>query len=78
VERAKIMNQISPNINAIKSLDKLVFVCYIIGFYKDPEGAESNNDYFYISLAVLFFGLVIEKIAINWLTDRHGCDYFRL
>jgi len=54
-----------------------VFVCYIFGFYKDPEGEDSNNDYFYISMAILFFGLVIEKIAINWLTDRLGCDYFR-
>ena len=62
----------------IKSMDKIVFICYIFGLYKDPEGKESSNDYFYISLAVLFFGLVVEKLAINWLTDRHGCDYFRL
>lgn len=78
MELAKAGNMDAVKSDEIKYLDKIVFICYIIGVYKDPEGEDSANNYFYYSLAVLFFGLIIEKIAINWLTDRHGCDYFRL
>ena len=66
----------------VKGLDWYVFIAFMGGFYKDvaqhEDGSFSYQDYYYFPMALMFFGLIIEKQSINWLTNRHGCTYFKL
>jgi fatty acid desaturase len=66
----------------IDGLDWYIFIAFLGGFYKDVathvNGTPSYQDYYYFPMAAMFFGLIIEKQAINWLTNRHGCTYFKL
>lgn len=62
--------------SAKESLDTLTFWVFVAGIYKDNR--ESAEHYFYLTFLLLSFGLVCERQAINWLTNRSGCTYNRL
>jgi hypothetical protein len=61
---------------AIDALDTLTFWVFVSGIYKDQR-AEAE-DYFYLTFLLLTLGLVCERQAINWLTNRSGCTYNKL
>jgi len=55
-------------------IDNASFWLFFFGIFRD--GADSK--YFYVTFGLLIIGLVFERSAINWLTNRFGCTYFRL
>lgn len=59
-----------------ESLDTLTFWVFVAGIYKDSS--KSAENYFYLTFLLLGFGLVCERQAINWLTNRSGCTYNKL
>lgn len=63
-------------VSAKESLDTLTFWVFVAGIYKDNR--KSAENYFYLTFLLLSFGLVCERQAINWLTNRSGCTYNRL
>ena len=64
------------NINIIEQIDRATFYYYFAGIYKDPR--KDVQDYFYYGFLFIAIGLVIERQAINWLTNRKGCTFNRL
>jgi hypothetical protein len=70
----------------VESLDTLTFWVFVAGIYKAPADADklasddskSAENYFYFTFLLLGFGLVCERQAINWLTNRSGCTYNKL
>ena len=64
------------NAEYIRSLTKAQYWCFVLGNYKDhrPEAEK----YFYYTYGLLIAGLFVEKLAINWLTNRWGCTYNKL
>ena len=60
----------------IARVDKWTFWYFFSGVFKD-HGTEVQN-YFYFTIGLLYIGLTIEKLAINWLTNRWGCTYNKL
>ena len=72
------LNYIDPvwHKNSIDAIDKVTFYVFMAGLYKDNrEGLEL---YFYVPLFVMTIGFIMERNAINWLTNRHGLTYNRL
>jgi len=61
---------------AIDALDTLTFWVFVSGIYKDHR--PKAEDYFYLTFLLLSLGLVCERQAINWLTNRSGCTYNKL
>jgi hypothetical protein len=62
--------------NSIEVIDWWMFYIFIFGIYKDDR-AEVEK-YFYLTMFILTVGLVLERQAINWLTNRYGLTYNRL
>mmetsp|Transcript_34734 Transcript_34734/g.53326 ORF Transcript_34734/g.53326 Transcript_34734/m.53326 type:complete len:565 (-) Transcript_34734:5263-6957(-) len=60
----------------IKTLDSVVFYGFLGGAYKDDTDVATWR--FYSGIGLLGFGLVVERIAINWLTNRNGCNFNKL
>lgn len=58
---------------AILAIDKVSFYMFMTGVYKDHRHWVQN--YFYLTYFLLTVGLIIERQAINWLTNRNGCNY---
>ena len=61
---------------AIDALDTLTFWVFVTGIYKDHRA--KAEDHFYLTFLLLSLGLVCERQAINWLTNRAGCTYNKL
>lgn len=51
-------------------LDQAILFMFYTGIYVEEDEA--------FMLALLIFGLAVERIAINWLQSRFGCTYFKL
>ena len=47
-----------------------------MGIYKDDRVDVAMN--WYLTYGLMFIGLYIEKMSINWLTNRWGCTYNKL
>ena len=58
----------------IETLDKIHFWVFILGINKDKQ----NLMNFYVVFGSLFTSLILEKVSINWLENRNGCNYKRL
>ena len=71
-------NEISatPDKEYCDMLDKIIFYFFFSGIYKDPRASQQN--FFYLTFAIIGFGLVFERQCINWLSNRQGCNYTRL
>ena len=52
------------------------FWCFWLGIFND--GQPDNKDYFFIMYYLQLLGLTLERLSVRWLTDRFGCNYFRL
>lgn len=49
---------------------------FFLGIFND--GQQKNAYEFYLISALQLVGLLLEKRAIDWLTNRWGCTYFKL
>jgi hypothetical protein len=54
-------------------IDNASFWLFFFGIFRP-----SKESYFYVTYGMLIIGLVFERSAITWLTNRFGCTYFRL
>lgn len=54
----------------LKNLDKVHLFLFYLGIQYDKKDE--------LTIGLLLLGLIIERIAINWLDDRFGCTYFKL
>ena len=72
------LNYIDPvwHKNSIDSLDTVTFYVFMSGLYKDNR--PGNELDFYGPLFAMTMGFILERNAINWLTNRHGLTYNRL
>jgi hypothetical protein len=48
----------------------------MVGNYKDHRA--DVQPYWYYTFFMLTIGLICERYAINWLTNRMGCNYNKL
>lgn len=64
------------HVERIESVDFMTFWLFIAGTFKDHR--KSAQNYFYFNFGLLVLGLVFERQAINWLTNRWGCTYSKL
>ena len=62
--------------NSIDTIDHVTFYVFMAGLYKDNR--PGNEMYFYGPLFAMTMGFILERNAINWLTNRHGLTYNRL
>lgn len=60
----------------INKIDSMIYTIFVLGIFKDERPDVEN--YFYITMFALWVGLYLERVAINWLTDRRGCNYNKL
>ena len=72
------LKQKSYFLNDIDKMDKLkriTFWIYISGIMKagNDDKFEYKPIFFYILI-----GLVIDRLTITWMTNRFGCNYFKL
>lgn len=63
-------------LNNVRMLDNATFWCFITGIWKDHRIEVKR--YYEMTFGLLFIGLMFEKQAINWLTNRWGCTYNKL
>lgn len=63
-------------VECINKLDSMIYTVFVLGIFKDERPDVEN--YFYLTMLALWVGLYMEKVAINWLTDRRGCNYNKL
>ena len=72
------LNYIDPEYHkySIDVIDNVTFYVFMAGLYKDNR--PGNELYFYGPLFVMTMGFILERNAINWLTNRHGLTYNRL
>jgi hypothetical protein len=78
-EGSEILNQASEgkvDEAKLERFDNIVFWIFCTGLFKDSRVSQEMN--FYAPLLIVAAGLVFEKQCINWLTDRNGCNYYRL
>jgi hypothetical protein len=61
---------------SIEKIDTLTFYVFMSGIFKDNR--IDYQHYFYVPMFLLALGLIFERQAINWLTDRHGLTYNKL
>ena len=61
---------------SIQRIDWWMFYIFMAGIYKDDR--IDVEHYFYLTMFILAAGLTIERQAINWLSNRYGCNYNRL
>ena len=54
-------------------IDQITFYLFISGLFKDHRTAVQN--YWYFPMFALAAGLIFERKAINWLSNRSGCTY---
>ena len=62
--------------SVIEQIDFYNFYIFIGGFWKDHR--KVIQDEFYFPFLALAVALMIEKQAINWLVDRHGCNHAKI
>jgi hypothetical protein len=62
--------------NSIDKIDFWVFYIYMLGIFKDNR--LEVETYFYIPMSLIAMSLFFERQAINWLTNRQGCNYYYL
>jgi hypothetical protein len=62
--------------NSIVVIDWWTFYIYMFGIYKDDR--EDVESYFYLTMFILTICLIIERQAINWLSNRYGLTFNRL
>lgn len=58
----------------VQRIDDDSFWLFFMGLYKDSR----NVWYFYVTFTWLIAGAIFEKQSINWLSNRFGCNYYRL
>jgi uncharacterized membrane protein YGL010W len=61
---------------SIDKIDSITFYVFMVGIFKD-ERLEMEH-FFYVPMLVMSLGLLAERKAINWLTNRHGLTYNKL
>lgn len=78
-------NSTSPDYNKTKAehyrknvemLDTASFWCFMAGIWKDHRVPVKR--YYELTYGLLFIGLMFERQAINWLTNRWGCNFMKL
>lgn len=60
----------------IERLDNTTYWVFMAGIWKDHR--DGIDLYYFYTMGFLFLGLMLEKQAINWLTNRWGCTYNKL
>jgi hypothetical protein len=72
------LNYLDPvwHANSIRYIDQMTFYVFMAGLYKDDR--EGMELYFYGPLFVMTLGFIVERSAINWLSNRHGLTYNKL
>lgn len=60
----------------IEKIDYLNFWIFFAGFWKDHR--KVIQDEFYFPFLAMACAMMIEKQAINWLVDRHGCTHAKV
>lgn len=53
-----------------KILDLFTLGLFYMGIYSETSNLNT--------VGLLLLGLTVERIAINWLKNRFGCNYFKL
>lgn len=66
----------TANQDLIEKIDFVNFWIFFCGFFKDHR--QVIQDEFYFPFLAMAFGMMIEKQAINWLFDRHGCTHAKV
>jgi len=51
-------------------IDQLTLWLFYLGLYKETTSLRVTG--------IVLLGLIIERVAINWLKNRFGCTYFKL
>jgi hypothetical protein len=66
----------------IEMIDKVIFYLFQAGVFKDQVIQKENGrddekiqGDFYTPFGMMLFGLIVERLFINWLTNRFGCNF---
>jgi len=60
----------------VAALEDILYWVYLAGILKDHRPHVQN--YFYLPMLSLLAALILERSAINWLSNRNGCTYNKL
>ena len=60
----------------VAGLEDQLYWLYLSGIFKDHRPDVEN--YFYVPMLSLLAALILERAAINWLSNRNGCTYNKL
>ena len=65
-----------PDPAHVAGLEDILYWVYLSGIFKDHRKDVAN--YFYVPMLSLLAALMLERVAINWLSNRNGCTYNKL
>jgi hypothetical protein len=60
----------------IEKIDSYTFYLFFLGIFKD-HGTNRQNGFFF-TFGIILISLTLEKMMINWLTNRWGCTFGKL
>jgi hypothetical protein len=73
------INNTTLNAERVETIDQATFYLFLSGLYKALPDPEATGEWqFYSPFILMAIGLYFERLAINWLTNRNGCNYRKL